>query len=208
MNHTLIKFLIKIVIINFTFSNNFEDWLSQNKDIINKNEIIKLSMTIDDFQVNDLSTDIADNQCYLILDLSKNIYEIKYLDNIIYYDKKMILQYNESNNQIFKYLPDKTIIHYLDKIILRTFFEFSNYKNSEAQKGYRYIYSNNLMNLKSKIYMNYSNNLVDILFIDDFYKISFKNIMVRTLDIDSVNNQLLVNKYKNIKDVEIFDFIN
>tara|TARA_B100000287_G_scaffold428669_1_gene480458 strand:- start:429 stop:1055 length:627 start_codon:yes stop_codon:yes gene_type:complete len=206
MNHILTKFLIKFFIISFIFPANLQLWLNQIDSTIQESSIIKLSMKLEEIQVDDIDNNIIDNDFYLISDLSKDIYQFKYLDNIIYYDKEMVLQYNQISNQMFKYLPDKKIEKYLDKKILKHFFNFNNYKSDSSVEGYQYVYKSSILKLKNNIYINYLKDSVDILFIDGIYEMLFGNIEIIGLDSILFQNQLLIHRYQKDQDLEVFDF--
>jgi len=206
MNRILIKSLISLFLIRFIFSSSFESWLSQIKYTLENSSAIQLTMSLESIEINNVDNNIVDNEFYLILNLSKDIYQIKYLDNIIYYNRSIVLQHNQTNNQLFKYFPDKKIEDYFDKNILKEFFNFNNYKIDDSVEEYQYIYNNFILDLDDNIYIDSSSDLIRILFLDDVYKIEFNNIIVDSIDADSFDNQLLINQYKDNKDIEIFDF--
>ena len=206
MNHILIRFLINLFFVSSILSNNLESWLSQIKNVVDTSSTLQLSMRLESAQVSNLDSNIIDEGFYLKLNLSDNIYQIKYLDNIIYYNGSIVLQYNTLNNQLFKYLPDKNIENYLDKKIFKDFFNFNNYKADNSKEGYQYRYSNFTLGLNSNIYISSLDNLISILFINDIYKMVFDQIEVTSFDLESFQKDLLINQYKNNKDIEIFDF--
>ena len=206
MNRILLKSLISLFLIRFIFSSRFESWLSQIKYTLENSSAIQLTMSLESIEINNVDNNIVDNEFYLILNLSKDIYQIKYLDNIIYYNRSIVLQHNQTNNQLFKYFPDKKIEDYFDKNILKEFFNFNNYKIDDSVEEYQYIYNNFILDLDDNIYIDSSSDLIRILFLDDVYKIEFNNIIVDSIDADSFDNQLLINQYKDNKDIEIFDF--
>ena len=85
MSHTLKKYLINIflfniIFLNISFSDTFEDWLLEQKEMILGNEIIKISF-LSEFNSKSLQLNRQDSS-YIILYPKKNIYQIKFLNNI------------------------------------------------------------------------------------------------------------------------------
>ena len=106
MNRILIKFLISIFLYQLFKLNTFKSWLNE----INESRDscpIELSMRLESYQVGNSSENIIDDKFYFRFFLSDSTYQIKFLDNIIFYDGNNILQLNQSNNQVFKFLPEK-----------------------------------------------------------------------------------------------------
>jgi len=204
MNHILKRFLINIFLYSFIFSSDFESWMNQKKEIINNNIIVQLSLKISQFEINDFNNKKASNEdCYLIINSSDSIYQIKYLNNLIYYDKVLVQQYNINSKQLFKYSPDDIIINYLDNSLLSHLFEFSNYTRITPNQ---YMFDSESMKLDN-IYLNYLDSagveVINANFISDIYKISFNNIEIKVLTPDEFEKLLLV----NIDDIiDIFDF--
>ena len=204
MNHILKRFLINIFLYSFIFSSDFESWMNQKKEIINNNIIVQLSLKISQFEINDFNNKKASNEdCYLIINSSDSIYQIKYLNNLIYYDKVLVQQYNINSKQLFKYSPDDIIINYLDNSLLSHLFEFSNYTRITPNQ---YMFDSESMKLDN-IYLNYLDSdgveVINDNFISDIYKISFNNIEIKVLTPDEFEKLLLV----NIDDIiDIFDF--
>ena len=105
MNLTLIKYLIKLFIFNLIFSNfiladQFENWLLDKKEMILGNEIVQISF-LSEFNSKSLQLSRQDSS-YIILYPKKNIYQIQFLNNIVYYDDKKMDQYNNSSKQLFR----------------------------------------------------------------------------------------------------------
>ena len=206
MNRTLIKYLISVFLFGFLCSNNFESELSEIKYLFENSSVIELKMNLEGIEINNVNNDIIDKQFYLMFNLLNDIYQIKYLDNIIYYNREIVFQYNKTSNQLFKYLPDKQIESYLDKQILKDFFNFDNYKIDNSNEGYQYTYANPTLGLDNNIYIESSEKISKVLFLDDVYRIQFDDIKIDSVDLDFFESQLLINYYKNISDIEIFDF--
>ena len=206
MNHILTRYLINIFFISFAFTNTFEYWLDKITNTIDASYPLQLSMRLESSQISDTDNTIIDDEFYLRLNLSDNTYQIKYLDNIIYYSGDVIFQYNVNNNQLFKYFPDNKIKKYLDKEILKDFFNFNNYKIDNSKQGYQYKYDNIALGISNNMYVGYMRDSVNMLFVDKIYTMNFNNIEFLQLDLESYQNDLIINLYKDNKDIEIFDF--
>ena len=120
MSHTLKKYLINlfffsIIFLNISFADNFENWLLEQKKMILGNEIIKISF-LSEFNAKSLQLNRQDSS-YIILYPQKNIYQIKFLNNIVYYDGKKMDQYNNHSKQLFRYKPDKIIVAFIGVVL-------------------------------------------------------------------------------------------
>jgi len=90
--------------------------------------------------------------------------------------------------------------------MLKDFFNFDNYKIDNSNEGYQYTYANPTLGLDNNIYIGSSEKISKVLFLDDVYRIQFDNIRIDSVDLDFFESQLLINYYKNINDIEVFDF--
>ena len=131
MNLILIKYLIKLFVFSLIFSNfsladDFEEWLQKKEKMILGNEIVKISF-LSEFDSKSLQLNRKDSS-YIVLYPSKNIYQIKFLNNIVYYDNKKMDQYNNTSKQLFRYKPDKIVVAFINKLLSDKFFKRSKYK--------------------------------------------------------------------------------
>ena len=203
MNLILIKYLIKLFVFSLIFSNfsladYFEDWLQKKEKIILDNEIVKVSF-LSEFDSKSLQLNRKDSS-YIILYSKKNIYQIKFLNNIVYYDNKKMDQYNNSSKQLFRYKPDKIVVAFINKLLSDKFFKRSKYKLID-----NFYYFNEIsIGKKDSILINKDFNVIK--YSNNEFSYKFYNIDIQVLDQKMFNNELLYNKI-DTNQVEIFNFI-
>ena len=199
----MIKYLIKLFVFSLIFSNfsladDFEDWLQKKEKMILGNEIVKISF-LSEFDSKSLQLNRKDSS-YIILYPSKNIYQIKFLNNIVYYDNKKMDQYNNSSKQLFRYKPDKIVVAFINKLLSDKFFKRSKYKLID-----NFYYFNEIsLSKKDSILINKDFNVIQ--YSNNEFSYKFYNIDVEILNQKMFNNELLYNKI-DTNQVEIFDFI-
>ena len=203
MNLILIKYLIKLVVFSLIFSNfsladDFEDWLQKKEKMILGNEVVKISF-LSEFDSKSLQLNRKDSS-YIILYPSKNIYQIKFLNNIVYYDNKKMDQYNNSSKQLFRYKPDKIVVAFINKLLSDKFFNRSKYKLINNF----YFFNEISLGKKDSILINKDFNVIQ--YSNNEFSYKFYNIDIEVLDQKILNNQLLYNKI-DTNQVEIFNFI-
>ena len=199
----MIKYLIKLFVFSLIFSNfsladYFEDWLQKKDKIILDNEIVKVSF-LSEFDSKSLQLNRKDSS-YIILYPSRNIYQIKFLNNIVYYDNKKMDQYNNSSKQLFRYKPDKIIVAFINKLLSDKFFKKSKYKLINNF----YFFNEISLGKKDSILINKDFNVIQ--YSNNEFSYKFYNIDIEVLDQKMLDNELLYNKI-DTSQVEIFNFI-
>ena len=199
----MIKYLIKLFVFSLIFSNfsladDFEDWLQKKEKMISGNEIVKVSF-LSEFDSKSLQLNRKDSS-YIILYPSKNIYQIKFLNNIVYYDNKKMDQYNNSSKQLFRYKPDKIVVAFINKLLSDKFFKRSKYKLINN------FYYFNEISLGKKDSILIDKDFSVIKYSNDEFSYKFHNIDIEVLNQKMLNNELLYNKI-DTNQVEIFNFI-
>ena len=129
---------------------------------------------------------------YIILYPKKNIYQIKFLNNIVYYDNKKMDQYNNSSKQLFRYKPDKIIASFINKLLSDKFFKESKYKLIDDF----YYFDEKSIGKKDSILINKEFSIIRYLNKEFSYK--FYNIDINVLDQETFDNELLYNKYPKL----------
>tara|TARA_B100002051_G_scaffold195862_1_gene185740 strand:- start:426 stop:1049 length:624 start_codon:yes stop_codon:yes gene_type:complete len=205
MSRILIKFLISIFFVSIIQAYTFKSWLSEINESMDSYPI-ELSMRLESYQVGNSSENIIDDKFYFRFFLSDSTYQIKFLDNIIFYDGKDILQLNQSNNQVFKFLPDKKIQKFLNQEMLSLFLNFNSYSHVGGVDSSRYNFNKSILELDNHLIVSFLTNSVDVYYSDEIYEFKFKNINYYKLDKDLYKRELLVNFYKEKENVEFFDF--
>ena len=107
MNHILIRFLISLFLLNFSYTDEFQDWLQDNKRKLKlPTEIsFKAKIAINDM---DLSKE-KEESCYLFIDVLNQRYQLQILENVIYYDGRKTDRYNLYSKQLFRYKTDEIL---------------------------------------------------------------------------------------------------
>ncbi len=205
MSRILIKFLISIFFASIIQANTFKSWLNEINESMDSCPI-ELSMRLESYQVGNSSENIIDDEFYFRFFLSDSTYQIKFLDNIIFYDGDNILQLNQSNNQVFKFLPDKKIQKFLNQETLSLFLNFTSYSHVGGVDSSRYNFNKSILELDNHLIVSFLTNSVDVYYSDEIYEFKFKNINYYELDKDLYKRDLLVNFYKEKENVEFFDF--
>ena len=205
MSRILIKFLISIFFVSIIQAYTFKSWLSEINESMDSYPI-ELSMRLESYQVGNSSENIIDDEFYFRFFLSDSTYQIKFLDNIIFYDGNNILQLNQSNNQVFKFLPDKKIQKFLNQEMLSLFLNFNSYSHVGGVDSSRYNFNKSILELDNHLIVSFLTNSVDVYYSDEIYEFKFKNINYYKLDKDLYKRELLVNFYKEKENVEFFDF--
>ena len=131
---------------------------------------------------------------------------MKFLDNIIFYDGEVILQLNQSNNQVFKFFPDKKIQKFLNQELLSDFFNFNNYSPLGEIDSGRYNFNKSVLDFNNNLTVSFTAHSVNVFYSDEIYEFSFKNINCNKLDKNSYKNKLLINTIKDNENIEFFDF--
>ena len=199
----MIKYLIKLFIFNLLFSSfsladDFEEWLQKKEKMILGNEVVKISF-LSEFDSKSLQLNRKDSS-YIILYPSKNIYQIKFLNNIVYYDSEKMDQYNNSSKQLFRYKPDKIVVAFINKLLSDKFFKRSKYKLIN-----NFYYFNEIsLSKKDSILINKDFNVIK--YSNNEFSYKFYDIDIEALDQKMLNNELLYNKI-DTNQVEIFNFI-
>ena len=203
MNLTLIKYLIKLFIFNLIFSNfiladQFENWLLDKKEMILGNEIVQISF-LSEFNSKSLQLSRQDSS-YIILYPKKNIYQIQFLNNIVYYDDKKMDQYNNSSKQLFRYKPDKILVAFINKLLSDKFFKRSKYKKIDDF----YYFDAMSIDEKDSILINKDFNVIQ--YLNNEFSYEFYNINIEVLNQEMLEKELLYNII-DTSQVEIFNFI-
>ena len=191
-------FIFSLIFSNFSFSDSFGNWLLKQEKIILGNEIVKISF-LSEFNSKSLQLNRQDSS-YIILYPKKNIYQIKFLNNIVYYDNKKMDQYNNSSKQLFRYKPDKIITSVINKLLSDKFFKESKYKLVNDS----YYFDEKSIGKKDSILINKDFSIIQYSNKEFSYK--FYDIDINVLDQETFDNELLYNKI-DTNQVEIFNFI-
>jgi len=202
MSHILIKFLISFLLINYCYSSEFESWLLNARQLLfNKDESIKMSFEANIKSSNrDLSSK-QNNTCEIILNISENVYQIEFENNIIYYDKIKMDHYNVKSNQFFRYKPDRVIVSFIEKITSNFLFNPSMYSTADDSI---YIY-NKMVNKEDSLKMISNNNSFDVHYYNNMYNCVFSEVDFVVLDKERYNNSLLYSVI-DTNNIEIFNF--
>ena len=120
MSRILIKFLISVFFVSLIQTFTFESWLDNINESMDSIPI-ELSMRLESYKIGNSNENIIDNKFYFRFFLADSTYQMKFLDNIIFYDGEAILQLNQSNNQVFKFFQTKKFKNSLIKNCLVIF---------------------------------------------------------------------------------------
>ena len=187
MNPILIRYLISLFLLNFSYTDGFQDWLQDNKNKLKLPTQVSFKAKI---VTND--TDISEQKeesCHLFLDASNNIYQLQILNNIIYYDGNKTDRYNSYSEQLFRYKTDELLSDVIDKIISDDyFFDISKY-DSLGLGTYEFKIDNNILN----IHFSDGEN-INIYYRDNSFNCEFYDIDIKILDNKSFNDSLLYSK--------------
>ena len=202
-NRTLTKFLINFLFLSFIYSvDNFENWLEDNKNkIFSESGLSKVSFNLKFNTFADFESQQSDS-CYVLLDVSNNIFQIKLFDNIIYHNKSRTDQYNVLSNQIFRYDEDLLVTGLIDMIISKdNLFNFSNYNYQPKSDSYIFALKN--LNLNFSMI---SNN-INIDYQDSRYSINVSNIKIIEMSKMEFKDLSLYNMI-DTTNIQIFNFKN
>ena len=202
-NRILTKFLINFLFLSFIYSvDNFENWLEYNKNkIFSESGLSKVSFNLKFNTFADFEGQQSDS-CYVLLDVSNNIFQIKLFDNIIYHNKSRTDQYNILSNQLFRYDEDILVTGLIDMIISKdNFFNFSNY--DYQPKSDSYIFTLNNLNLNFSM----TSNNINIDYQDSRYAINVSNLKITEMTKIDFKNLLLYNMI-DTNSIQIFNFKN
>jgi len=205
MSRILIKFLISVFFVSLIQTFTFESWLDNINESMDSIPI-ELSMRLESYKIGNSNENIIDNKFYFRFFLADSTYQIKFLDNIIFYDGEAILQLNQSNNQVFKFFPDKKIQKFLNQELLSDFFNFNNYSPLGEIDSGRYNFNKSVLDFNNNLTVSFTAHSVNVLYSDEIYEFSFKNINCNKLDKNSYKNKLLINTIKDNENIEFFDF--
>ena len=205
MSRILIKFLISVFFVSIIQTFTFESWLDNINESMDSIPI-ELSMRLESYKIGNSNENIIDNKFYFRFFLADSTYQIKFLDNIIFYDGEAILQLNQSNNQVFKFFPDKKIQKFLNQELLSDFFNFNNYSPLGEIDSGRYNFNKSVLDFNNNLTVSFTAHSVNVLYSDEIYEFSFKNINCNKLDKNSYKNKLLINTIKDNENIEFFDF--
>ncbi len=203
MNRILIKFLISFLLIGSCYSVGFEDWLLNAKEVIfDKNEPVKISFkaNIESNSPNLLNK--QNNACEIILNVSEDVYQIEFEDNIIYYDKIKMDHYNANSNQFFRYKPDRVIVSFIEKITSSFLLNPSMYSSTNDSI---YIYDK-MTNKKDSLKMILNNDSFNVHYYSNIYNCTFSEVDFRILDKEKYINSLMYSVI-DTNNIEIFNFI-
>ena len=187
MNHILIRFLISLFLLNFSYTDEFQDWLQNNKNKLKlPTEIsFKTKITIND---TDLSEQ-KEESCYLFIDVLNQRYQLQILENIIYYDGKKTDRYNLYSKQLFRYKTDEILSGVINKIISDDyFFDISKY-DSLGIGMYRLKVDNNILDIHFSDKKN-----INIYYQDNIYNCEFNKVDIKNLDNQEFEDSLLYSK--------------
>ena len=188
-----------MVFLNISTADTFEQWLLDKKDLIINSQIVKISF-LNEFNAKSLKLNRKDSS-YIILYPEKNLYQLKFLNNIIYYDGKKMDQYNSSSKQLFRYKTDKMIVAFIEKLISDKIFNRSKYKLIS-----NWYYFNDISTINNDSILIKIGNSDTIQYRNNEYSYKFYNINIKVLDENMFKNELLFNKI-DTNQVEIFNFI-
>ena len=205
MSRILIKFLISVFFVSLIQTFTFESWLDNINESMDSIPI-ELSMRLESYKIGNSNENIIDNKFYFRFFLADSTYQIKFLDNIIFYDGEAILQLNQSNNQVFKFFPDKKIQKFLNQELLSDFFNFNNYSPLGEIDSGRYNFNKSVLDFNNNLTVSFTAHSVNVFYSDEIYEFSFKNINCNKLDKNSYKNKLLINTIKDNENIEFFDF--
>jgi len=203
MSRILIKFLISFLLISYSYSIEFEDWILNARQLLfDKDTLVKVSFKVDIKSDNLELLNKQNDNCKIILNITENVYQIEFEDNIIYYDKIKMDHYNSSSNQFFRYKPDRVIVSFIEKITSNFIFDLSMYN---AINDSIYVYTK-MANKKDSLKIILNNNSFDVHYYNNIYKCTFSEINFSTLDNERYNKFLLYSII-DTNNVEIFNFI-
>jgi len=205
MSRILIKFLISVFFVSLIQTFTFESWLDNINESMDSIPI-ELSMRLESYKIGNSNENIIDNKFYFRFFLADSTYQMKFLDNIIFYDGEAVLQLNQSNNQVFKFFPDKKIQKFLNQELLNDFFNFNNYSPLGEFDSGRYNFNESVLDFNNNLTVSFTAHSVSIFYSDEIYEFSFKNINCNKLDKNSYKNKLLMNIIKDNENIEFFDF--
>ena len=205
MSRILIKFLISVFFVSLIQTFTFESWLDNINESMDSIPI-ELSMRLESYKIGNSNENIIDNKFYFRFFLADSTYQMKFLDNIIFYDGEVILQLNQSNNQVFKFFPDKKIQKFLNQELLSDFFNFNNYSPLGEIDSGRYNFNKSVLDFNNNLTVSFTAHSVNVFYSDEIYEFSFKNINCNKLDKNSYKNKLLMNIIKENENIEFFDF--
>ena len=205
MSRILIKFLISVFFVSLIQTFTFESWLDNINESMDSIPI-ELSMRLESYKIGNSNENIIDNKFYFRFFLADSTYQMKFLDNIIFYDGEVILQLNQSNNQVFKFFPDKKIQKFLNQELLSDFFNFNNYSPLGEIDSGRYNFNKSVLDFNNNLTVSFTAHSVNVFYSDEIYEFSFKNINCNKLDKNSYKNKLLINTIKGNENIEFFDF--
>lgn len=205
MSRILIKFLISVFFVSLIQTFTFESWLDNINESMDSIPI-ELSMRLESYKIGNSNENIIDNKFYFRFFLADSTYQMKFLDNIIFYDGEAILQLNQSNNQVFKFFPDKKIQKFLNQELLSDFFNFNNYSPLGEIDSGRYNFNKSVLDFNNNLTVSFTAHSVNVFYSDEIYEFSFKNINCNKLDKNSYKNKLLINTIKDNENIEFFDF--
>ena len=205
MSRILIKFLISVFFVSLIQTFTFESWLDNINESMDSIPI-ELSMRLESYKIGNSNENIIDNKFYFRFFLADSTYQMKFLDNIIFYDGEAVLQLNQSNNQVFKFFPDKKIQKFLNQELLNDFFNFNNYSPLGEFDSGIYNFNESVLDFNNNLTVSFTAHSVSIFYSDEIYEFSFKNINCNKLDKNSYKNKLLMNIIKDNENIEFFDF--
>ena len=200
MNHILIRFLISLFLLNFSYTDEFQDWLQDNKRKLKlPTEIsFKAKIAINDM---DLSKE-KEESCYLFIDVLNQRYQLQILENVIYYDGRKTDRYNLYSKQLFRYKTDEILSDIVSKIISDGyFFDISKYDSSGIGM-YTLKMDNNILDIHfspgndkydpGDIFVDRPD--INIYYQDNIYNCEFNKIYIQNLDSQEFENSLLYSK--------------
>ena len=191
MNPILIRFLISLFLLNFSYTDEFQDWLQSNKNKLKVPAEISFKAKI---AINDTNLlDQKEESCYLFIDVLNERYQLQILENIIYYDGKKTDRYNLYSKQLFRYKTDEILLGVINKIISEDyFFDISKY-DSLGIGLYRFKMDNNILNIHFSDKEN-----INIYYQDNIYNCEFNKVDIRNLDNQEFEDSLLYSKIDTV----------
>ena len=191
MNPILIRFLISLFLLNFSYTDEFQDWLQSNKNKLKVPAEISFKAKI---AINDTNLlDQKEESCYLFIDVLNERYQLHLLENIIYYDGKKTDRYNLYSKQLFRYKTDEILLGIINKIISEDyFFDISKY-DSLGIGLYRFKMDNNILNVHFSDKEN-----INIYYQDNIYNCEFNKVDIRNLDNQEFEDSLLYSKIDTV----------
>ena len=142
------------------------------------------------------------NACEIILNVSEDVYQIEFEDNIIYYDKIKMDHYNANSNQFFRYKPDRVIVSFIEKITSSFLLNPSMYSSTNDSI---YIYDK-MTNKKDSLKMILNNDSFNVHYYSNIYNCTFSEVDFRILDKEKYINSLMYSVI-DTNNIEIFNFI-